>query len=241
MGTEKNAEQRSIDEKKRLERERWEREMRERERREAEEEWEVERRRAGDWERAKEAILAGTATIEHDWHSYWRSTGMEPTDGDFTVAPGKRICLLRITARAWKKPLWNKTTRISKEEAERLRALAASIVLSERKCKPRGVSSGCDGGVWGWSVHVGDETLFSRRFDTLHLPFGSVKWAAEEEAEGNALAPLSEMLREFKKRCEPEEGVLEKIAEERWAKEREREEAARRAEEAGGDGPEEER
>ena len=62
MGTEKNAEQRSIDEKKRLERERWERERREQERRELDEEWEAERSRAGDWERAKAAILAGKAT-----------------------------------------------------------------------------------------------------------------------------------------------------------------------------------
>ena len=48
MGTEKNAGKSRVDEF---------------ERGEAEEEWEAERRRAADWERAKEAILAGTAVI----------------------------------------------------------------------------------------------------------------------------------------------------------------------------------
>lgn len=210
MGTEKNAEQRSIDEKKRLERERWEREMRERERREAEEEWEAERRRAADWERAKEAILAGPAVFECNWGSYGPCTGVEPTGGDFVVAPGKRTCRLRITAWAWKKPLWSKTTRMSKEEVERLRTLVASIVLPERKYKPQGVASGCDGGFDNWCVCVGDETLCSLcGFDTLRLPYGSAKWKAEEAAERKAFAPLLEMLDEFWKKaekCKPASG-----------------------------------
>ena len=239
MGTEKNAEQRSIDEKKRLERERWEREERERERREAEEEWEVERRRAGDWERAKAAILAGKAEIRDSWSSYGPCTGIEPSGGDFTVSLKKRTCRLRLTAWEWKKPLWDKTMPLSEEEVERLRTTCAAIVLPQRKRKPRGLAQCCDGGTWGWCVRLGTKTLFSRHTDTLRYPCGDEQWDAEEKAETEALEPLRDMLYDFQEKCEPAEGELEKIVEERRTKEREREEAARRAEEAEGDGPEE--
>ena len=128
---------------------------------------------------------------------------------------------------------------LSEEEVERFRKTCTSIVLSERKCKPQGFEVGCDGGTWECRVFAGTRTLFSRRTDTLHHPYGDEKWEAEEVAERKALAPLQKMLYDFQEKCEPAEGELEKIVEERRAKEREREEAARRAEEAEGDGPEE--
>ena len=233
MGTEKNAEQRSIDEKKRLERERWEREMRERERRELDEEWEAERSRAGAWERAKAAILAGTAVIECSWGSYGPDLWINLLPHEVVVDPHNGVLLHRIRSdmegeplweetmppSMWKKPLWEKAMPLSEREIERLRTLCASIVLPKRKCKPRGVASGCDGGFENWRVCAGDETLCSLcGFDTLRLPYGSAKWGAEEAAERNAFAPLFEMLREFQEKaekCKPAEGELEKIAEKR--------------------------
>ena len=206
MGTEKNAEQRSIDEKKRLERERWEREMREQERRGLDEEWEAERSRAGAWERAKEAILAGKAEIRDSWSSYGPCTGIEPSGGDFTVS---------LTAWEWKKPLWDKTVPLSEEEVERFRTMCAAIVLPQRKRKPRGLAQCCDGGTWGWCVRLGTKTLFSRHTDTLRYPCGDEQWDAEREAEEEALKPLDKIMREFCGKCEPPEGELDKIARER--------------------------
>ena len=215
MGTEKNAEKRSIDEKKRLERERWEREMRERERRELDEEWEAERSRAGAWEIAKAAILAGKAVVRDSCSSYGPCTEIEASGGDFTVSLKTRTCRLRRTAWAWKKPLWDKTVPLSEEEVERLRTTCAAIVLPQRKRKPRGLAQCCDGGTWGWCVRLGTKTLFSRHTDTLRYPCGDEQWDAEEKAETEALEPLGKILREFQDRREPPEGEPEKIARER--------------------------
>ncbi len=215
MGTEKNAEQRSIDEKKRLERERWERERREQEHRELDEEWEAERSRAGAWESAKAAILAEKAEIRDSWSSYGLCTGIEPSGGDFTVSLKTRTCRLRRTAWAWKKPLWNKTMPLSEEEVERFRTTCAAIVLPERKRKPRGLSQGCDGGTWGWCVRLGTKTIFSRHTDTLRYPCGDEQWDAENRAEEEALEPLGKIMGEFQDKCEPPEGELDKIAEKR--------------------------
>ena len=227
MGTEKNAEQRSIDEKKRLERERWERERREQERRELDEEWEAERRRAGAWERAKEAILAGKAEIRDSWSSYGPCTGIEPSGGDFTVSLKKRTCRLRLTAWEWKKPLWDKTMPLFEEEVERFRTTCAAIVLPQRKRKPRGLAQCCDGGTWGWCVRLGTKTLFSRHTDTLRYPCGDEQWDAEEKAEEEALKPLDKIMREFQYRCDPPEGKLNDITHKRI----QRDNAARRREE----------
>ena len=215
MGTEKNAEQRSSDEMERQERERWEREERELERRELDEEWEAERSRAGAWESAKAAILAGKAEIRDSWSSYGKCTGLEPSGGDFTVSLKKRSCRLRLTAWAWTKPLWDKTVPLSEEEVERLRTTCAAIVLPQRKRKPRGLAQCCDGGTWGRTVRLGTKTLFSRHTDTLRCPCGDEQWVAEKKAEEEALEPLGKILREFQDRCEPPEGELNKIAEKR--------------------------
>ena len=215
MGTEKNAEQRSIDEKKRLERERWEREERERERQMLDEEWEIERHRAGAWEIAKAAILAGKAEIRDSWSSYGPCTGIEPSGGDFTVSLKKRSCRLRLTAWAWKKPLWDKTVPLSEEEVERFLTTCAAIVLPERKRKPRGLAQCCDGETWGRTVRIGTKTIFSRHTDTLRYPCGDEQWDAENRAEEEALEPLGKIMGEFQDMCEPPEGELDKIARER--------------------------
>ena len=225
MGTEKNAEQRSIDEKERLERERWEREMREQERQMLDEEWETERSRAGDWERAKEAILAGTAVIEEHHCSYfWLIRGAARNCG-LVVALGERPkCRVYYGDDSHsKKPLWDKTMPLSEEDVERFRTTCASIVLPQRKHKPDHFETACDGGCGTYSVRAGRKTLFSLRRDTSRMPFGDEQWQAEKKAEEEALEPCRELLREFWKKCDPPEGELERIARER----EEREEAAR--------------
>lgn len=223
MGTEKNAEQRSIDEMERQERERWEREARELERQRLDNEWKAERSRAGAWESAKAAILAGKAEIRDSWSSYGPCTAIEPSGGDFTVSLKKRSCRLRLTAWAWKKSLWDKTVPLSEEEVERFRTTCAAIVLPQRKHRPRGLDQCYDGGTAERCVSIGMGPIFLMASDTSFFPYGDEQWNAEERAEAEALEPLDKIMREFQDKCEPSEGELDKIAEKRM----ERDNAAR--------------